>query len=127
MVRLPFTAALLFLFAGSLSFLAPAHNPTVTWSGYVTDTYCGFNRANNPPTASCTRPCVKNKRAKYAFFNFADKKVYILNPQAEAAKYAGEPVTVTGTLRGVEKFATSKGASSGAILAASSITPEPNK
>lgn len=127
MVRLPFTAALLFLFAGSLSFLAPANNPTVTWSGYVTDTYCGFNRVNKPPTASCTQQCVKNKHAKYAFFNLADKKVYILNPQAEAAKYAGQMVTVTGTLRGVENFATSNGASSGAILAASSITPEPNK
>lgn len=127
MVRLPFTAALLFLFAGSLSFVAPANNPTVTWSGYVTDTYCGFNRVDKPPTASCTKECVKNKAAKYAFFNLADKKVYILNPQAEAAKYAGQTVMVKGTLGGLEKFSTGQGPSSGAILTASSITPEPRK
>jgi hypothetical protein len=127
MVRLPFTAALLFFFAGSLSFLAPTNGPTVTWSGYVTDTYCGFNRVNKPPTASCTKECVKNKDAKYAFFNFADKKVYVLNPQAEAAKYAGQAVVVKGTLGGLEKFATGKGQSSGAILTASSITPEASK
>ncbi len=127
MVRLPFTAALLFLFAGSLSFLAPSRNPSVTWSGYVTDTYCGFNRVNKPPTASCTTECVKNKDAKYAFFNFADKKVYVLNPQTEAAKFAGQTVVVKGTLGGVEKFSTDKGSSSGTILRASSITPEANK
>ena len=127
MVKLSFSAALLFLFAGSLSFLAPASGPTVTWSGYVTDTYCGYNRVNQPPTASCTRECVKNEHAKYAFFNFADKKVYILNPQKEAAKYAGQTVTVKGTVSGLEKFATGKGASSGAILTASSITSETAK
>lgn len=127
MVRLSFNAALLFLFAGSLSFLAPSNNPTVTWNGYVTDTYCGFNRVNHPPTANCTNECVKSKGAKYAFFNFADQKVYILNPQAEAAKYAGEKVTIKGTLSGEEKFATGKGDSSGAIITASSITPESGK
>lgn len=127
MVRLPFTAALLFLFAGSLSFLAPANNTAVSWRGYVTDSYCGFNRASKPPTASCTRECVKNKDAKYAFFNFADKKVYILNPQAEAAKYAGQTVMVKGTLGGLEKFSTGRGPSSGVILTASSITSEANK
>lgn len=127
MVRLSFAAGLLFVFAGSLSLLAPAKSPTVTWSGYVTDTYCGFNRVSEPPTASCTTQCVKDKGAKYAFFNFADKRVYILNPQAEAAKYAGQKVTVKGTLSGLEKFMTGKGASSGAILTASSITPEAAK
>ncbi len=127
MVRLPFTAALLFLFAGSLSFLAPSRNPSVTWSGYVTDTYCGFNRVNKPLTASCTNEYVKNKDAKYELFNFADKKVYILNPQVEAAKYAGQTVVVKGTLGGLERFSTRQGLSSGAILVASSITPEANK
>lgn len=124
MIRLPFAAGLLFVLAGSLSFLAPANSPTVTWTGYVTDTYCGYNRVNQPPTASCTTQCVNGKGAKYAFFNFADKKVYVLNPQAEAAKYAGQKVIVKGTLSGLEKFVTGKGASSGAILTASSITPD---
>jgi hypothetical protein len=127
MVRVSFAASLLFLFAGSLSFVASPSGSAVKWNGYVTDTYCGFNRVNQPPTASCTNDCVKNKGAKYAFFNFADKKVYILNPQAEAAKYAGQTVTVKGTLSGLEKFATRKGQSSGAIITASSITPESPK
>lgn len=127
MIRLSFSAALLFLFASSLSFLAPANNPTVTWNGYVTDTYCGFNRVNQPPTVSCTRECVKNKGAKYAFFNFGDKKVYILNPQTEAAKYAGQTVTVKGTLGGEEKFATRNGSSSSIVITASSITAEASK
>lgn len=127
MVKLSFSAALLFLFAGSLSFLAPAGSPTVTWNGYVTDTYCGYNRVNKPPTASCTQECVKNEHAKYAFFNFADKRVYVLNPQAEAAKYAGQTVTVKGTVSGLDKFVTGRGKGSGAILTASSITPETTK
>lgn len=127
MVKLSFASSLLFLFASSLSFVASPSGSTVTWNGYVTDTYCGFNRVNEPPTASCTNDCVKNKRAKYAFFNFADKKVYILNPQVEAAKYAGQTVTVKGRLHGLEKFATRKGQSLGAIINASSITPEPSK
>lgn len=127
MVKLSIAATLLFLSGASLSPVASPRGSTVTWNGYVTDTYCGFNRVNQPPTASCTNECVKNRGAQYAFFNFADKKVYVLNPQAEAAKYAGETVTVKGTLSGLEKFTTRKGQSSGAIITASSITPGPGK
>lgn len=124
MVKLPFAAAFLFVLAGSLSFLAPANGPTLTLKGYVTDTYCGFNRVNKPPTASCTVKCVQEQHARYAFFNFADKKAYILNPQAEAAKYAGQTITVQGRVSGREKFATGNGSNSGAVITASSITPE---
>src|SRR5579872_6375545 len=115
-----------FLAAGAILFFA-ANRPEQTWQGYVTDTYCGFNRVNKVPTASCTLECVKKEHAKYAFFNFANKKVYVLNPQAEAAKYAGKTVTVKGTVGGREKFATGKGPSAGAIITASSITPEARK
>ena len=127
MVKLPFAASLLFLFASSLSFVASPSRFAETWNGYVTDTYCGFNRVNEAPTVSCTNDCVKKKGAKYALFNFADKKVYVLNPQADAAKYAGETVTVKGTLSGLEKFATRKGQSSGPIINASSIRPVSSK
>lgn len=113
----------LLLLAGSMSLLAAPNGATHTWKGYVTDTYCGFNRVNQAPTAKCTLECVKDKHAKYAFFNFADKKVYILNPQSEAAKYAGRTVEVRGTVVGRENFVTGKGPSSGAIITASSITP----
>ena len=119
------TGTMLF-FAGCLAVLA-ANRPAQTWKGYVTDTYCGFNRVNKPPTKSCTLECIKNEHAKYAFYNFADKRVYVLNPQSEAAKYAGKTVTVTGTVGGQEKFATGKGPGAGAIINASSITPEAGK
>ena len=100
---------------------------TETLKGYVTDTYCGFNRVSRPPTRECTLKCVKDDHAKYAFFNFADKKVYILNPQDEAAKYAGQTVVVKGTVGGDETFTTMKGSDSGAIITATSISPVEGK
>ena len=118
------TAAVFSMLAASGTLLAAPSGASHTWKGYVTDTYCGFNRVNKAPTAKCTLECVKNEHAKYAFFNFADKKVYVLNPQSEAAKYAGKTVEVKGTVAGSEKFATGNGPGSGAIISASSITPE---
>ena len=112
--------------AGALT-LAAADSENQTLKGYVTDTYCGFNRVSRPPRKECTLKCVKEDNAKYAFFNFADKKVYILNPQSEAEKYAGQTVVVKGTVGGNEHFTTMKGSDSGAIVTASSITPEPGK
>ncbi|HKV27249.1 MAG TPA: hypothetical protein VJN90_03105 [Candidatus Acidoferrales bacterium] len=120
-------AGAILLFAASLGSFAKASGQAQTWRGYVTDTYCGFNRVNKAPTKSCTLECVKNEHAKFAFYNFADKKVYVLNPQAEAAKYAGQTVTVTGTVGGREQLATGKGPGAGAIITASSITPEAGK
>ncbi len=127
MTRRLFGAGLLFLLAGSLSVFAAPNGATQTWMGYVTDTYCGYNRVNKPPTATCTFKCVQEQHAKYAFFNFADKKVYVLNPQNEAAKFAGQTVVVKGTLAGHEAFATEKGPSAGSIITASSISLETGK
>lgn len=116
-------AGVLAFLAGSLIVCAAPNNAVRSWKGYVTDTYCGFNRVNKAPTASCTYKCVQEQHAKYAFFNFADKKVYILNPQSEAAKYAGQTVEVKGAVAGRENFVTANGSSSGGVIAASSITP----
>ena len=112
--------------AGALG-AAAASDETQTLKGYVTDTYCGLNRVSRPPTKECTLKCIKEDNAKYAFFNLADKKVYILNPQSEAAKYAGETVVVTGAVGGNESFTTMKGSDSGAVITASSITPESSR
>jgi hypothetical protein len=38
--------------------------------------------------------------AKYALYDEADQKVYILDPQDKAERHAGHDVTVTGTLEG---------------------------
>ncbi len=119
-------AAALVAAAFSIPALAGAGS-VETLKGYVTDTYCGFNRVSRPPTKECTLKCVKDDHAKYALFNFADKKVYILNPQDEAAKYAGQTVVVKGTVGGNEQFTTMKGSDSGAIFTASSITPVEGK
>ena len=119
-----FAAATVLLFLGSsLSLLAAPSGSAHAWKGYVTDTYCGFNRVNKAPTAKCTLACVKNQHARYAFFNFADKKVYILNPQSEAAKYAGQTVQVSGSVTAHEKFVTANGPSSGDVITADSIAP----
>jgi hypothetical protein len=119
--------SVMLLVAGSLSLLAAPNGTTQIWKGYVTDTYCGVNRVTKAPTAACTLKCVKDQHAKYAFFNFADKKVYILNPQTEAAKYAGQTVMVKGTVGGQDNFDTMKGSDTGAIITAASITPEGGK
>jgi ATP/ADP translocase len=59
-----------------------------TWSGVITNDMCGAKDA----TAA--------KSAKYALYNDADKKVYILEPQDKADGHAGHQVTVKGTLDG---------------------------
>ena len=70
-----------------------------TWHGWVTDTQCGA-KGTNTDHAACAKKCVDEKGAKYALYNTADKKVYVLDPQDEAAAHAGHHVTVKGTLDG---------------------------
>lgn len=124
MKRFAIAIAAAAVLAVALGLSAADSSGTQTLKGYVTDTWCGLNRVSRAPTAQCTLECVKNQHAKYAFFNFADKKVYILNPQSEAAKYAGQTVVVKGTVGGREQFNTMKGPDAGAIITASSISPE---
>src|ERR1700693_6555733 len=93
-----FAASAVFLVAGALSFLAAANNKTETWKGYVTDTWCGLHRATEAPTVACTNLCLQNRGAKYALYDVVNNKLYLLNPQDQAAKYAAKMVTVTGTL-----------------------------
>ena len=50
--------------------------------------------------AECTSKCVKSHGAKYALYDEAAKKVYILQPQDKADGHAGHEVTVEGTLDG---------------------------
>jgi len=97
------TASAVILFAGALSFLAAANSKTETWKGYVTDTWCGLHRETEKPTVACTNLCLSNKGAKYALFDVVNNKLYVLNPQEQAAKFAAQLVTVTGTLTGSYK------------------------
>ena len=101
MISKRFSAACaVILFAGALSFLAAANSKTETWKGYVTDTWCGLHRETEAPTVACTNLCLSNKGAKYALYDVVNNKLYVLNPQEQAAKYAAKLVIVTGTLAG---------------------------
>ncbi|HXN30098.1 MAG TPA: DUF5818 domain-containing protein [Candidatus Acidoferrales bacterium] len=70
-----------------------------SWSGVITNDMCGAKDAN-ASKAECTAKCVKSHGAKYALYDEADKKVYILEPQEKADGHAGHEVTVKGTLDG---------------------------
>ena len=105
---------------------APAASGKVeTWKGYVTDTWCGVDRERKPPTAECTHDCVQAGRGRYAFYNFADGKVYVLNPQDQAAKYAGQRVTLSGTVDDTAiHMKTQRGDREGKTITAAAISPE---
>jgi len=49
------------------------------------------------PDLKCVRRCVK-KGSKYGLWH--GSKVYVLEPQAEATRFAAKNVKVTGTLSG---------------------------
>jgi|SRR5580700_4313202 hypothetical protein len=70
-----------------------------SWSGVITDDMCGAKGAK-AEHAACASKCVKEHGAKYALYNTADKKVYILDPQDKAAEHAGHEVTVAGAVDG---------------------------
>ena len=66
-----------------------------SWTGVVTDTGCGAKGAN-ADHAKCAAKCVKEHGAKYALYTPSDKQVWVLSNQEEAAKMAGQEVTVKG-------------------------------
>ncbi len=72
---------------------------STAWHGWVTDTSCGA-KGTNADHAACAKKCVDEKGAKYALYDTKDKKLYVLDPQADAAPHAGHHVTVKGTLEG---------------------------
>ena len=128
MINKRFSAAFaVILFAGALSFLAAANSKTETWKGYVTDTWCGLDRETKTPTVACTNLCLGNKGAKYALFDVVNNKLYVLTPQEQAAKYAAQLVTVTGTLAGSTPMVTAQGTISGSTIVASSISAARSK
>jgi len=89
------TAVLMLSLAGAFATFAQQQSLT----GVVTDSMCGATHmAKVKTSAECTRVCVKD-RMKYALS--VEKKVYILEGhEGELAKFAGQKVTVKGTLKG---------------------------
>jgi hypothetical protein len=80
--------------------LAQADNATKTLTGVVTDAECGktHNMMKGMSDADCTRMCVK---AGSAYALIVGDSVYTLRGHsAELNKYAGEKVTVRGSMKG---------------------------
>jgi hypothetical protein len=83
-----------------------------TFTGTITDDMCVKDHAGMKmgADAKCVTECVKTMNAKYALYDGAN--AYVLSDQKSPAKFAGQKVTVTGTLNGktlkVEKIASAK-------------------
>lgn len=98
MLKRAIVCAAALVIAGGMA-LARQEAKSGTWSGVVTNDMCGSKDAS-AAKAECTKTCVKEHGAKYALYNPADKKVYVLDPQDKASGHEGHNVTVKGTLDG---------------------------
>jgi uncharacterized lipoprotein NlpE involved in copper resistance len=100
MVKRMIFASMAMVFAVGLSLAGQDSGAkTGSWSGVITNDMCGAKDAS-AAKAECTTKCVKSHGAKYALYDEANKKVYILDPQDKADGHAGHDVTVKGTLDG---------------------------
>jgi hypothetical protein len=68
-----------------------------SWTGWVTDSNCGAKGAK-AEHAACARKCVDEHGANYTLFNQGNKKSYYLDSKEKVAEFAGQQVTVQGTL-----------------------------
>jgi len=90
----PILAAALAIGLSSFAFAADL----ASWTGTVTDSKCAEKGAS-ASHADCAVKCVKEKGAKWALYNTADKSQFILSgDDAMVAKMAAKEVTVKGTM-----------------------------
>ena len=79
--------------------LAPAAGPQ-TLTGTITDSMCADANHSSmrmgPNDAECTIACVRAHDASYVLYD--GKAAYTLSDQQTPEKFAGQKVTVTGTL-----------------------------
>lgn len=77
------------------------------WTGYVTDTHCGTHcqrTSDMKPSRECVQLCVR-KGSKYGLWS--GNRVYVLEPQQEAASFAAQNVEVRGAMRNGTIYITS--------------------
>lgn len=88
-----------------------------TWTGWVTDSYCGGAKASAASHAACAAKCVKGDpdspagkkgaSAKWALYDPATKSLFVLSGDdammAKMASMAGKKVTVKGTMNKEKK------------------------
>ena len=76
-----------------------------TFTGLVTDSMCARGDHSQmrmgPTDAECTRACVSAHGAAYVLYD--GKDVYTLSDQKAPEKFAGQKVSVTGTLNAKTK------------------------
>jgi hypothetical protein len=94
-MRKALTRALVVVLAIGLASFAFAE--AGSFSGWVTDSHCGAKGAN-ASHASCATKCVKEHGAKWALYDPAAKETYILSGKEDPSRFAGQEVTVKGTL-----------------------------
>ena len=77
-----------------------ASQTTQTFTGVITDSECATGDHSRmrmgSDDAECTRACVSAHGASFVLYG--DKEVYALTDQETPDKFAGQKVTVTGTL-----------------------------
>ena len=77
-----------------------------TWTGWVTETHCAAAGAK-AAHKDCAVKCVKEKGAKWALYNTADKSTFVLSgDDAMMLKMAATEVTVKGTMYKDKKMIT---------------------
>lgn len=90
--------------------LLQATDKTATsYEGEISDSICArdgshaeamrMSKDMGETAASCTTACVYHAGAKFVLFDPERKKVYLLHPQEDASKFAGQKVRIVGTLR----------------------------
>ncbi len=67
------------------------------WTGYISDAGCAPKKGADPGHAACARSCIASGAAAVLV---ADGKIYKLDKQAEARKFAGDKVVLRGTASG---------------------------
>ena len=88
------------LLAGAVAVAAFAEEPKkaeTTITGYITDSMCKGDGAK-PGHRDCALKCAKEKKGKLGVWDADAAKFYALDDQKKAMEFAGEIVTVTGTL-----------------------------
>ena len=77
---------------------SPGEGPS--YAGVITDTHCGAKHAPklDKSPADCARACVRNG-ARYVLVD-GDKRYFLAGSTDEVGKFAGERVTVFGSLDG---------------------------
>lgn len=93
-------AAIAFVAMLSLPMLTTAQAKPQTFIGTITDSMCAkadhSQMQMGPTDAECVKACVAAHGASYVLYD--GKKTYDLSDQQTPEKFAGQKVTVTGTL-----------------------------